>query len=111
MQVAELNEEFPAGYGPDGLSLTEGQQFVPPEPLFIAPPPDKSEEALMNLDQAIDRAVSSLEEIERAVVYLKTKAEDPEQVAALHEIQALLDEALGPYLDDLAQQYSRLTGV
>jgi hypothetical protein len=104
-----LNEELPPGYSTDGLRLEEGQQLSSLEPLFIAPPPDKSEEAVLNLDQAIDRAVSSFEEIERSVAYLKTKLEHPDQLTALNEMQALIDEALAPYLDELAEQYRRIT--
>jgi len=62
---------------------------------------EENDDAMANVDQAIDTMIGAFQTIQENLPHAKT--ENVPQRAALDEVQELMDEAIGPYLLDIAK--------
>jgi len=69
---------------------------------------EQDDQALANIDQAVDSMIAAIAAIEESIPNVKT--ENVPQKAALDSIQELLDEAIKPYLADIANALSIFSG-
>ena len=61
----------------------------------------ENDEAMANIDQAIDTMIGAYQTLQENLPHAKT--ENVPQRAALDEVQELMNEAIGPYLLDVAK--------
>jgi len=81
-----------------------------PELSLITDPPAEVESACLKLDTSIDTCVLALKEMRDATKFLMTVLDHPFQAEALKEIDALIHEAMIPYLDLIDQQFQDVAG-
>lgn len=68
-----------------------------------------AEAACLNLDMSIDKCLSGVKQMKKAIEELKSLLEHPFQVEALNNIDGIIDEALIPYLEEVDKEFRNIT--
>jgi hypothetical protein len=77
---------------------------------LITAPPTEEEAMMLNLDASIDKCLSSIKEMKKGIDALDNRLEHPFHKEALANMNALIDEALVPYLDQLDKEFKVIVG-
>lgn len=87
-------------------AVTTGQQRVAIEEeesnMKIAKEPTSEEQALINVDEALDLMIVAIQALEENLKDVPTETD--EEKRAINKVQDLMDSALAPYLSDILKE-------
>lgn len=72
---------------------------------LITAPPTSLEKGWTQLDDAINKCLLSIKQMQKATTYLKKYLDHPFHVESIENIDGLIDEALIPYLAEVDQEF------